>query len=587
MNQPSINSLGESGFFLQRFLEALAAGRWYAVLPVFGVFATLYLTTWVDNVGDTDDVYFFSYWVENFAMTFVGDPRLMAYKSLMQALYHGFAGIGIPIGGLELLRGFSALCGGLVVVVFYRLLACDLKVHVYAAATGALLLASSYGFWRYAIEAEVYVPAILLLLIALRWFYRLDEKDAFTPLQVLPLGVFCGLAVLFYQPNAIPLGFAFTLLMLRQGRCCGLMVYALVGAAVVLGGYYLGFRIFQTHPQGMESFLAYVQSRSEEFRLWEFNLQNAQYAALGSLAIITHDLVSANWLFAHQWLGQAVHELFAYNWLIEKRYAAEYAGWLAYLPLFVLPVLLLLVGRIVWRAFPFGFAALRSPRVVLLLVWLLVNGLVVWRLNPHGPEAWIMLLPPLLIVLTLLFVEPAVQRGVRHALLAMLLLLAAHNAFSGIAIIHDRLSEYAVAKMQWILDNAGPNDAVLIVDDNPLFMTMNYRSNATILPLVLEATPIISEGLLTGHWRVRLGSELSRDLRVVMLDEHFAATLARGHRIIFTSDFFEGSRRRDISGLSESDRQWLERLRSQLTVVWSDEQLGTVYVLDKPLSPRF
>jgi len=569
----------------QRFLQALAEARWYAVLPVFAAFAALYLLTWVGNVGDTDDVYYFAYLVENFPLNYVGDPRLMLYKSLMQGLYQVAHALGIPITGLQLMRGFSALCGAAVVIVFFRLLARDLRVHVYAAAAGTALLAFSYGFWRYAIEAEVYVPAILLLLIALRWCYRLDAREQLAPLALLPLGLFSGLAVLFYQPNVIPLALAFTLMLLRRRRCCGLMVYGLSAALVVIGGYYLGFKIYQGHPLGLESFQEFLAQRSLEFVVWPFDAENLIRASLGSLMILSHDLVSANWLFAHDWIGIEVQQLFAYEWFVEKQFAARQGGWLVYPPLLLLPLLALLGLWLLIRAYPYGFAALLRHKTLPYLVWLLFSGLVVWRLNPYGPEAWIMLLPPLLVVLTLLVLQPAVRNGVRDALLAIVVIMLAHNAISGIGIIHDRLSEYAVAKTQWILENAGPDDAVLIVDDNPLFMTMNYRSEAKILPVVLEATPIIAEGLLSGHWRVKLASELSRDFRVVMLDEFFAETLAGGHRIIFTNDFFEGSRRRQYGNLSDTELELLDTLRSRLTEVWHDDTLGSVYVLDRPLTP--
>lgn len=570
----------------RRLLEHLANGRWFVVLPVFLAFSALYLLTWVENVGDTDDVYYFAYLVENFPLNYVGDPRLMLYKSLMQWLYHALHSFGLPISGITLMRSFSAICGALVVISFYQLLVRDLKVHVYSAASATALLVLSYGFWRYAIEAEVYVPSILLLLITLHWFYRLDEREELGPLALLPLGIFSGLVVLFYQPNVIPLALAFTMMMLRKKRCCGLIVYGMAAAVVVIGGYYVGFKVYQTHPMGLATFEEFLAQRSLEFVVWPFDKENIIRATLGSVLILTHDLVSANWLFAHDWIGLEVQQLFAYEWFVEKQYAAQQGGWMTYPPLLLMPLLALLWLWVLIRAFPFSWRALVQHKTLPYLVWLIFSGLVVWRLNPYGPEAWIMVLPPLIVVLTLLVLEPAVRNGVRDALVAIVLIVLAHNAISGIGIIRDRLSEYAVAKTQWILDNADKNDAVLIVDDNPLFMTMNYRSDAQILPVVLEAAPIIAEGLLTGHWRVKLASELSRDFRVVMMDEFFAKTLASGNRIIFTNDFFEGSRRRQYTNLSDRELELLEQLRSKLTPVWHDDELGTVYVLDKPLTPQ-
>lgn len=569
---------------LERFLEALAQGRFIAWLPVFLTFLALYMLTWVENVGDTDDVYYFAFLVENFDLNYVGDPRLMLYKALMQWTYHGLHLVDVQISGLQLMRGFSAICGAFAVPMFYRLLARDLKVHVYAAAAATLMLASSYGFWRYAIEAEVYVPSILLLLTALRWFYWLDDKEQVSPLAIIPLGIFSGLVVLFYQPNVIPLALAFTLMMLRRGNCCGLMAYGVSAAVVVIGGYYTGFLIYSTHPTGVETFAEFLSQRSDEFVIWPFNEENALRATLGAVMILTHDLVSANWLFAHDWLGLEFQQLFAYEWFIEKQYAAQQGGWLVYPPLLLMPLFGLLMLWMLVRAYPYGFKALIAQKTLPYIVWVLFDSLVIWRLNPYGPEAWIMLLPPITVVLTLLLINPAVRNGMRGALLAMVMVVFAHNAISGIGIIHDRLSEYAVAKTQWILDNADDDDVVLIVDDNPLFMTTTYRSNAKVLPVVLEAAPIIAEGLLTGHWRVELASEMSKGFRVVMLEDFFRQTLANGHRIIFTSDFFEGSRRRQYEQLSDNELLLLDELRSRLKVVWDEPRLGTVYVLDSPLN---
>ena len=582
--EPSVDAAKTKSRF-ETQLELLANGRWYLVVLVYLFFSALYLLTWVGNVGDTDDVYYFAYLVENFPVNYVGDPRLLLYKAAMQWGYLGINLAELPITGLQLMRAFSALCGGAIVIVFYQMLVRDLKIHVIAAAAATMFLVMSYGFWRYAIEAEVYIPSILLLLIALRWFYHLENKVEVGPFAMVPLGVFSGIVVLFYQPNAIPLALAFTLMMLRRGRCCGLIVYGLVAGVIVIGGYWLGFKIYTTHPLGLETFQQFLAQRSLEFVVWPFDKENIIRATLGSILILTHDLVSANWLFAHDWVALDVKQLFAYEWFVEKQYTARQGGWLIYPPLLLLPLLGLLSLWLIIRAFPYGFKALVQQKTLPYLVWLLFSGLVVWRLNPYGPEAWIMLLPPLVVVLTILVIQPAVMNGVRKPLLAMVLIVVAHNAMSGIGIIHDHLSEYAVAKTQWILDNAGENDAVLIVDDNPLFMTMNYRSNAVILPLVLEATPIIAEGLLSGKWRVKLASELSKDFRVVMLDEFFAKTLREGNRVIFTSDFFEGSRRRQYSTMSDKELALLDELRSRLTEVWHDDELGSIYVMDKPLSP--
>lgn len=558
---------------------------WHLPVLLGAAFSVLYLLTQVGNVGDTDDVYYFAYLIENFPINYVGDPRLLLYKSSMQWAYHALHLLGWSISGLELLRGFSALCGGAALAVLWWLLERDLGVTRRAALAAVVLLGASYGFWRYAIEAEVYVPSTLLLLIALRWFYRLERRPDSGAVALLPLALFSGAAVLFYQPNVIPLALAFLLLNLRQTRCCGLMVYAGVAAAVVIGGYWIGYVVYKTHPLGLATFEEFLRQRSLEFVVWPFDLRNFIQATLGGALILWHDILSSNWIFAHDWIGQDVQRMFAYEWFFEKQYTARQAGWLAVAPLVLIPLVTLLGIWVLVRAYPYALARVRDRRVGVYVAWLLVSGLIIWRLNPYGPEAWIMLLTPLMIVLAVVVIEPAIQRGGGRIVAWLVVGVAAHNAIGGIAIIHDSLSEYAVAKTQWVLENAAPKDVVLVVDDNPLFMTLNYRANAIIVPLVLEATPVIAEALVTGRWRVRLASELSKDFRVVVLADLFRETLANGHRIIFPSDFFEGSRRRQFESINLHELDMLDRLRSQLTPVWSAPELGTLYVLDKPLVP--
>ncbi len=126
-------------------------------------------------------------------------PHHLAYGPLGALIRSGAHALGWHGSAAALIQATNALAGAAGVALFARL-AQRATGRVDLAAAGALLLGSSYAFWYYAVEVEVYTIAALGLIIALALLLALLRSPS--PALAAALGVAQGLAVLFHQTNA-------------------------------------------------------------------------------------------------------------------------------------------------------------------------------------------------------------------------------------------------------------------------------------------------------------------------------------------------------------------------------------------------
>lgn len=137
---------------------------WPNVALLTAVFASLYLVLMPDNRSETDDGYGYAYQVRS--MPF--DWRFDSQHALLIPLGKGLSGFTDPYATLV---GVSLVLGLASIVLFYWLLS-SLGFGQAWALAGAVLLGASYGFWRYAVEAETYTiataTALLLVVAAVR-----------------------------------------------------------------------------------------------------------------------------------------------------------------------------------------------------------------------------------------------------------------------------------------------------------------------------------------------------------------------------------------------------------------------------------
>ncbi len=330
---------------------------------VFVFFATLisYLTT-LTHVH-TFDALSYVLDVDRKHWTDVLHPHHLAYGPLGSLIHSVLHSIGIGGSVLVPLQVVNALAGASGVALFCALVQ-RVTRRVDLALCGALLLGSSYAYWYYAVEVEVYAVAALFLIVCLWLMVEVLQRPGLSYRLYMALGCVQGMAVLFHQTNVL-LCVPITLALVLGARrfSAGVPVPSLrlfvayIGpfACVTVGSYIVvGFGIY-----GLRSWATFVEWMMFYARTgwWGGAITYEKWADLGRGLSDT--------------LAQPGGALFG----------------------------LLLVGLLVLylRRLLAGYACL----VAVLFVWLACYGAFFMWWEPDNVEFWVASLPPFVLLLML------------------------------------------------------------------------------------------------------------------------------------------------------------------------------------------
>lgn len=580
MSDPSAMTPNRNGSGLEGLADRLADGGWRSSAGAFLLLVAFFLLTAAGNAGETDDVYAFAYRAENFALNYISDPRLMLYHMAMRLLYLANESLGLGFSALTLMRSFSALCAAASLLLLFRVLVADLNLARETALLATAVLGISYGFWRYAAEAEVYIPAIFLILLVFHGLLHGQRKveGAFSKLPVFAvLGMLAGFTVLFYQPSVIPLFFAFPFLLLYRNRILQLGLYAAAGGGVVIAGYLAGFLAFWPDPLSLTSFQAFLSQRSGEFIVPAFSLKTVIVSMIRSAFSLSHDLASVNWIFAFDPVTKLIQQAFSYNVITEEIFLARRAGALVYLPIITLIGLALLALRIVVAAGWPAFALLGQRPFLVILIWVAINGAIIGRLNPAGLEAWIMVFPPLVMLFAGFLAEPCIRAGRCGLIAAFTGVLFLHNAMGGMALVWSPANEYDRVVGAWAIAEAKPEDLVIINGNAGLGESLRYLSPAKVALIGVFQEPKVSASLLARDLGILNTRTRGRDFSDQPLSDAISETWRAGGRLILFEGFFQLP-----DGVKTE--QWpefglVEEFRQELQKVYDDPDVGATYVM--------
>lgn len=558
-------------------MQRIAKGELkYVLTAVITIFAFYYYTA-AGNLSETDDVYAFAYRAENFTITHISDPRLMLYHMAMRVFYLAGFTVDPELSALTIMRIFSALCASLSLFLVIRICIIDLKLSSFTAGISAILLGSTYGYWRYAMEAEVYIPSIMLCLILFHLLSQslladYEEKvPANLHLKIVCIGSFSGLAILFYQPNIIPLLLAFPILLFGRRVKHGILLsslYLISALFIVLSGYLTGFWLYWQEPFSLHNFVAFLSQRSNEFMVPSLSLKTVVVSLVRSAFSLSHDIASANWLFGIDEFVKLINRAFSNNVVMEEVYLASQFGWFVYIPIATITLLGIIFIRVVAVAMPIPLKEILTLRVGSLVIWLLIYGVVVGRLNPAGIEAWIMVLPALIILSAVLIIDPLIKRQ-RHILVITLVgALMTHNLLGGMLLVQSPEYEYDRVKGAWIIEHATKNDLVIVTDNAGLAESMRYLSKANVALVRSFSAPALASVLLGKQKSSIFIQTYGRDFGGIPLNRLLRQTAVKGGKIILFSDFFQST------GLSVT-----QTLHDNMQQVHSDPYLGSTYMM--------
>jgi hypothetical protein len=450
-------------------------------LFAFLLLSAFYLVTAPENRIEVDDAFWFAAHVRDLSLVQLLRPRYLLFLPINSLIYKVFISMGVPILSYALMSLVSMISAVLTLLLFARLLQRSFAVSPLGSAVAAGLLSVTYGFWRYAVEAEVYATAMLLTIGSFSLVaWSCEENQEQGPWRAAIAGVLSGAAVLFYQPNLIPLFLALPVLYLRKKHLPLLVSYLTVAAVIILGGYAAAY--LAVRPPAL-SFLDFVLSAVPA----QVNANPIKILfAFGS------NILSANWIFGFDAVSRFLETAFPNQVIVEEVYAAKTAGFLRLVPLLTLPAIVITLLSLILVLRRFRTFASPSRELLAVLIWLAIYIPILYKGSPTAPEAWIMILMPLMILIACYLVEPCLQLGRVRLLVAFTVLVMLHNLIGGIGIIHSRDGDYYAVKAQWVLKNTTTADALLTGGSIPFTCYLSYFAPARVVNVVWMSTQVSS-----------------------------------------------------------------------------------------------
>lgn len=435
-----------------------APGRLAAWVPVtvpFCLLCAFYFAVGVTNRSEAMDSLFFAADAEVAPFWTNHDARMMLYYLVNRTVVRASAGLGFDLDVYTVLGLLGSAFAAGSVILLYRVLNSAYRLTAISSAAGAATLGFSYGFMRYANEAEVYIGAIFLTLVCLSWLFHVLAKPSLTPSQATLLGVIGGIAVTYYQPVALALFFAGAILFIARGYIFQYLAYGAAGVLTYVSLLVLALWAERGHEPAVADLGALLLSRSDEFDPPPFGLTTFLKAAMAGL----HDVFSTTSLYAVSALEHVfrahivtyfqVDDLFfaANNYPLGGAAIATFClalGWFSYL----------CVSALRQRRWPE-----LDSHIVFAFAWLLLASLVNIILNPGEKEVWIIALVPVTILISACIYSPLAAKPWRLGVMVAILL--AHNLIGGLLIFRNDAGDRYGLKTAWLRQNSAKGDWLL------------------------------------------------------------------------------------------------------------------------------
>lgn len=447
-----------------------------------------YVVTSPEARFEADDAFDYASIVEFGGPEHTISPNHLLYLPIVKAVYEPVRALFPEVRPLLPMVIMGGFFGASAVVLFYLLMVSWLQVPERLAIAGAGALGASYGFWRYAAEAEVYALATLTALLLLFHAVRLQANW----LGVTIVALLATTSVLAHSLN-FALVLVLPLILHQRGWRSSRILLAGALSGVLLFGATYG---------------AYEMARAKGVNSAVNNTYAGFYASPGTgsvtapteiasgLAVLGTTIVGVNSLFSFELVRQTLVNQFPRN-AIDDEFVMGVTtpAWVRYVATLTLAAALTSMAALIWR--------LRFARVLswqngfVILAWLgcylaillLAGGLA-------QPEVFILMLTPIWA-----FIVGAFGRLERSGQLLWVVAgtLAVNSFASGFLPLY--LGENRQEALgTWMVEHAAPGDLVLLADSAGLARYLAYMSAAHVVQIGIhsEEIELVAELVETG-----------------------------------------------------------------------------------------
>ncbi len=465
---------------------------------VLGIlFLGICVLTVPENHSEADNAFHYAWNVEKAPVAETLHRHHLLYIPLAKAVHAGARLFSADVRAYPVMIALSMIAGAIALAFLFLTLRRHLGFSSDVSFFSVGLIGASYGFWRYACEAEIPVVAAAPLAIAI-FILTCPRINA---LGVLGAAVAAAAAVMLHILALIPALLALPALLMGRGRRASLLIYLLLLMALIVAGY----TIADTSPFAEA---AHSQSEYGDVRL---TVQGP--SALGNAALgFGRALLSGNYLFCLHPFREFLVRVFSHRLLREELLIGVHAGATSVVLPLVILLLLGLVGIFVaddrlnphtrdkeedTPPPPHPFAAIRHVALIAMAIWFIVHSLFLLGHEPANPENWILVCVPFWLGIILMWARD--RRGIPpQALGTLFILLLLHNYFGGMHLVADEASDYNRRSSQWAIDHVRTGDAILTNETPAYCWYLRYHTPAQVIWLPhTESLPELVESLHT------------------------------------------------------------------------------------------
>lgn len=417
-----------------------------------GLFAGYHLS-FPANRSESDDGYMYARIVaqENPTTTELYDLKFVLFLSSAHSIFLLVRQIAPTTDAYLLMCRISAVCAVLTLLIFYRLLHRQGGMNRPTALLGTGLLAVSYHFWRYAVEAEVYLPAILAV-TALFYLVMHSVNRGLSLLVAVLIALLAGIAVLIYKPNMIPVGFLLLLLFTHKENRLLTVGTGALAALIVVVGYY---QVYQLNNEEQKNFLQYLLTATH-------SPHRAAWSAVKIVAVMGSLLLAPNFMYGFPAVQRFLRASFQGQYLQDEIFAASQ------FPIAINAALITLAGCtaifVVLLARSIGKQTLRdfiqTPNL-LVFSWLLTyTALLIVQLDSFSPEPFVPLLLPIAYLISVFIFKPLATQPLLPA--AFVATVFCHNLLGGFGMIYSLDTQWLRCQQEWLMQNARKGDVIVV-----------------------------------------------------------------------------------------------------------------------------
>jgi hypothetical protein len=435
----------------------------------WGALLGFYYATAPGNRTEADDAFWYACLVRDGSLSaqLADASSHLLYLPFTTTIYRFARDAGVTLSSYDLLRLMSSIAAASTAVLFYFLLRRRLNVSFRAAFASTAGLCVSYGFWRYANEAEVYALAAALIVLGL-WL----ALGPITRLRLASVVLVFTLATFISILSLIPAVVVVPFLIGPRSGYRNAFVYlaslSLLLAAISYGAY-------QRADHGTDSLVDFLEGPPPQ--------NDWPEAATRSVVGLGQSLVAGNFLLTHDAVLDAFQERFPDKVLEEERFlAAHTSPFLGVAPFVTLSILFiasaLLGSQLLRTRRP---SARRSGLPALLVAWIVAYWFAVLRVDAAAPEAWTLVWIPIWILVAMTVFDRVEKRPRFIWLFIGALFL--HNLLGGIFLMHNASTDFSDRKASWLVAHARPDDVILTAAGSVFPRYLAYQSPGRVISL--------------------------------------------------------------------------------------------------------